>query len=543
MTLPVPLTVALQTSTTYLHVTRQLRSLSFRESAIGGFTSLTMSIDRPLGITSNEIAYYGKVYIYAGSVTIWEGRIEDLGKSAGTDGEVWELVAMGPAVHAHDRSIPLIYVDTTLTDMRRSDNVTPGGTDSVTEDPGGSGLDSLVLQMPSGTPLVTNSRVTVRYLRVREAGQKLARVDYAWDAGRISASLLVQLIARQAAPPGADTPRSQTFTTAGGAVAPTEIGADWTSGRDMAEFRIIWTGGASTVGDDITWAALRTVSIVATRYSKTGTELVTAADYSANTVLASEIVADLLGRLLPLYDGANATITTTSYAIDQLAYPDGVDAGRVLDDLMRLNQAYRWGAYATNPTTGKYRFEWIAWPTVVRYEADVIDGFDAPSSADDLYNEVRVRWRDPKGLIRSTTRTSSVPVLTAAGITRSTTLDLGDNIGSSAAADQAGDQFLADHQYPRNAGTLTVARKILDVTNGKLVSPWAIKAGELIRVRGVVPNVDSLNLTDRDGSTTFRIWEKAFDADRAAAVLSLDSYSASTAQALADLNRPELRRR
>src|SRR5690348_6728668 len=100
MTLPVPLTVAVQTTSAYMHITRQLRSLRFRESAVGGFTSLTMSIDRPLRVAANEIAYYGKVYVYAGSVTVWEGRIEDLGKSVSSDGEVWEIVAMGPAAHA-----------------------------------------------------------------------------------------------------------------------------------------------------------------------------------------------------------------------------------------------------------------------------------------------------------------------------------------------------------------------------------------------------------------------------------------------------------
>lgn len=542
MTLPVPLTVRLVTSSTDRHVTRELRDLTFREAAIGGFASATLSLDRSLATQPSELEPFTRVYINAGSKVVWEGRLEDPGRSASDDGQVWNVKAMGPSAHVHDVTGPIIYVDTTLADMRRSDNVTPGGTDSVTEDPGGSGLDSLVLQMPNQTPLVTNSRVTVRYLRIREAGQKLARVDYAWDAGRVSAALLVQFIARQASPPGADTARSQAFTTGGGAASPTEIGADWTSGRDMAEFRIIWTGGASLVGDDVTWASLRSVAIVATRYTKAGVELVTAADYSANTVLSSEVVADLLGRRLTSFDGANATISTTSYLHDQLAYPDGADSGRILDDLLKLEPGYRWGAYESN-SAGKYRFEWVAWPTAVRYECDAIDGYSAPGSAGGLYSAVSVRWRDSKNLIRTTTRTSTVPTLSAAGISRTAYLDLGDNIGSLAAAEQAGDEFLAEHQYPPNAGRLTVARPILDLIDGRMVQPYAIKAGELIRVRGILPSIDSLNATARDGATVFRVWSKDFSASRASAELELDSYSASTARALASLRRPESRRR
>lgn len=542
MSLNVPLTVRVLTSRAARAITADLRDLWFRETAVGGFAAARLSLDRPLATEPDEIAYYGQVSINAGSTVIWEGDLEDPGRSASGDGQVWDLVAMGPAAQTRDRVVPLIYVDKTLSDLRRSDNITPGGTNSVTEDPGIGSGDALVLQLPSGLPLVTNSRVAVRYLRCTESGQKIARVDYAWDAGRTSASLKVELILRTAGG-GSDVPRTQTFSTAGDVLAPKEIGTDWTSGRDIAEFRIIWVGGGVTVADDITWASIRDITVVATRYDKSGNELVTAAGYSANTVLASEVVADLLGRLLPGFDGANASIATTSYAITQLAYPDGVDAARVLEDLMRLEPGYRWAAGRRNPSTGKYSFIWTQWPTTVRYEADVTDGYGAPGSADGLYNAVTVRWKDSKGLIKATSRTSTVPVLTAASRTRTGFLDLGDNIGSLAEAQQAGDQWLADRQYPPNAGRLTIARPILDHVTGRMVQPYEIEPGYLIRVRGILPRIDALNATARDGVTVFRIWAKEYWASKAAAELELDSYPASTARALATLHQPPLRRR
>jgi hypothetical protein len=546
VSLTIPLTVRLKTARSDRHITRDLRDLTFRESAVGGWASATMSLDRPLRLQPDEIAYYANVYIYAGSRTVWEGRLEDPGRGASEDGQIWSLTAMGPAAHARDRTVPLVYVDTSLTDLVRADNVTRGGTNSVGGDPSVTTgtQEALTLQFVQGLGLVANSRVVVRYIKLMETGQHLARLDYTWDSGRTSTSLQVEVVCRtDGVTATGEVARSDNFNTAGAGSSPKLIVTDFNSGRNTAELRIIWTGGAVTVADDVTWASIRNLVIMATRYNKAGTELLTAASYTTNTVLASDVVADLLGRLLTSYDGANAKIAATAYTINQFAYPDGTTAADIFNDLMALEPAYRWGAYESN-SVGLYRFEWTTWPTNVRYEADVTDGYDAPGSADGLYNAVRVRWRDAKGAIRSTRRTASVPALTAAGLTREASIDLGDNVGSQAEANQAGDQFLAEHTYAPNAGTLTVARPILDQISGRMVAPWDIKAGELIRVRGILPRIDALNATARDGVTVFRVWSKEYNAANAAATLELDSYSASTARALAQLKaRPNTRRR
>jgi hypothetical protein len=80
-----------------------------------------------------------------------------------------------------------------------------------------------------------------------------------------------------------------------------------------------------------------------------------------------------------------------------------------------------------------------------------------------------------------------------------------------------------------------IARPIHDILAGRMVQPWEIRPGTLIRVRGILPRPDSLNATARDGLTVFRIVSVEFRASDAAAVLELDSYSTSVARALADL--------
>jgi hypothetical protein len=56
-----------------------------------------------------------------------------------------------------------------------------------------------------------------------------------------------------------------------------------------------------------------------------------------------------------------------------------------------------------------------------------------------------------------------------------------------------------------------------------MVQPWEIRAGNLIRVRDVTPRIDSLNATDRNGVTVFRVYAVDYDASSNTATLELDS--------------------
>jgi hypothetical protein len=529
VSIPIPLSVRLLTSRSDRHVTSELRDLTFREVANGGYASATISLNRPISLQPDEVAQYGQVFVYdaRNGNTVWEGRLEDPDRSADNGGPAWHITAVGPSAHTQDRARPIVYVDKRITPYVRVENVTPGADFSTGVDPGQAGStlpvdQSLVYQFPQGLGLVTNSRVAGRYDLLRLFGQKLARYDYTWDAGRTLATL-------------AEVSRTQTFNVAGAGASPKVHVTDYPAGRNTLDLRILYTGGAVTIGDDVTWASITEPVVVATRYDKTGAELLTAASYTTSTVLASDVVADLLGRLLPDYDGVNATITPTTYAIDQLVYEDGATPQRILEDLLVFEPNMRWGAYETVPSSGKYRFEFVAWPTTVRYEAEIFDGFSSPGSADGLYNEVNVRWKDAAGNVKFTTRTAAVTALTDAGLTRSGFLDLGDEVGSVTNAQQAGDKWLIEHGVAPNAGSLTVARPLTDLVTGMPVMPWEIRPGNLIRVRGVQARVDALNATDRDGQTVFRIASREYQAGSAAATLELDSYALTTARALATL--------
>lgn len=547
MSLPVPLAVRLSTSRSDRIVTREVRDLSFRSVAPGGFASATVDLDRPVSLQPDEIAYFGRMYIYdrRNGNTVWEGQLEDPRRTAGSDGQVWQLAGIGPSAHVHDRTVPLIYVDRDMRALIPADAVTPGAQASVSTDPGdpASQRQALVLRFPQQQTVAIDSRAVLRYDRIRQAGQKVASINYSWDAGRIDANFFVRAMLRpDGAIVGSDQARSDSLNTAGGGLSHRVVGTDWVNGKNVVDIILI-SATTGTVADDTCWASVATPVVRAMLYNKSGIEITTG--YTADTVLSSEVVADLLGRLLTRYDGANASIATTSFGIEQLAYPDAADPGKVLSDLMTFDPAYFWAAWESTPSTGRYRFEWSPWPSSVRYEADVRDGFDSPGSAGELYNAVRVRYRNEAGEIRTIQRTQTVQVLTDAGVTREGYLDLGDTTGVSLTqAQRAGDQYLAEHQYAPNAGRLHVARPVLDMVAGRMVMPWEIRPGTLIRVRGVLPRVDALNASARDGVSVFRVVGNSFRASSASADLDLDSYAPTVARALADLqNRPVTARR
>lgn len=536
MSLSVPLTVTLSTARGIKRITRDVHDLTFRSTSPGGYASAELPLNRPLDVQPDDVAYYGGVKITDGrtGLTVWEGRQEDPSRAAGPGGEVYHLTALGGAAHASDRTVPLVYVDNLPDRYTKTNNSTKWGEAGQDTTPGDA--PGVKLAAPRGTAWAINAYVAAHSTLLGDVGMKLARIAYSWYAEGTSASWHIMGLAYTSGTIFAD----QTLSSAGGSASGVVV-TNFANGDNTVHLQFQRQGTAVNPSDDLAWVLFYNVISRALLLDKTGTEITTG--YTANTVLASEIVADLCGRLLTDFDGANATIATTSYAIDRFSHPDGANARQILDDLMRLESAYTWHAWERSATTGKHVFEWVAWPTTVTYEASIADGYESTASADGLYNAARVRWRDANGRTRYVRSTSTVAELTAAGLTREIGLDLGDEIGSAANATQVAANFLADHAAAPNGGRLTIARPIRDLVTGKQVMPWEIRPGKLIRVRGILPHADSLNTTTRDGVTVFRVVATEFRASDAAATLELDSYSVSTARALADLAQTSTRRR
>lgn len=539
MSINLPLTVRIKTRREDVDVTAQIGDLRFRSAIPGGYASLEISLNRSLRVQPDDIEYFARVYVYDGrnGHTIWEGRLQDPGRGAGDQGEVWSIAAIGPWAHASDRTVPLIYIDTSLDRWTRSAASTPPAETSLSEfDPDN---PSLQIRSAEGTTVTTSWQGDWIYRSIFYAGQKVARVRADWVAETSSVNLNACIFARQGN--GASLFNTQiAWQTSPTVIAAQTASGGWNLAIDVVSFRA--TRSTSTLIAPSTFGIMFWgVTVRSILKDAAGADITSA--YATNVVLASEVVTDLLGRLLDQYDGANAVVTASGVSLDQLAYPDGVTAAQVFDDLAVSDPGIYPAVWESNDAD-LYRFEYRSWPTTVRYEANVVDGFDSPGSASELYNAVTVRWLDARGRIRTTRRTQVVQELVDAGnLTREFFIDISDEMGSELNAIAIGDNFLIEHQYPPNAGTLQVARPILDNDTGRMVAPWEILPGHLIRVQGVMPRVDALNPVARDGVTIFRVISVEFSASECTATLELDSYSRTVARALANLANRRPRKR
>lgn len=523
----VPLTVRLGNT----HITREVAAVGFRKEAVGGVRNIRLRLARPLDRT-DQVTAYTRVYLYDARTaeTIAEGRLSDLGRSAdASSGQQWDLVAFGPLQHASDKTVPLIYVDRQMDRWRRGVNSTP----NATTDTGEIDEDTPTLEVRAEEGKFINGtswKGDWNYRAIRDAGMFLARVRVDMDAGVSDANYRQQICTRINS--GTVTVARDIAASTTSSVRGAEIVTDFANGHDVVTLRAL-RQTADITGVETHWFSFANAIVHARRKAADGTDITTG--YSVNTVTAADVVKDLLGRVLDQYDGAGAIVAAGSNTIDQLAYPDGVTPAQVLDDMMALEPALYWTTGPSDPVTGKYPFEWKAWPTTVRYEVTLEDGGSFPASSQELYNQVVVRWANAQGRIRQVPLTGACPILDAAGVVRKAIIDLGDEIGSAANATIVGNAFLAEHKYPANAGTLAISRPIRDLTTGAMVEPFEIEPGELIRLRGVESYPDALNASSNDGQTVFRIWTMEYDSDSDTAQLELDTWSRTEANAISRL--------
>lgn len=551
MSTPVPLTVRVSTPKDSRLITDEINDLTFRWIDPGGFSTCTVSLSRPLAGQPEYIDYFSTLTVTdaRNGYVVWEGRLEDPARKAdGSRGQVWELSAIGASAFLRDVVRSRIYVDSTFTGFQRVANLAPSAQDSLTDDPGGSGKDALVLQYPSGMSVPANTRAVMRNELLLDAGANgVALVRYSWDAGVTDSAYELETVL---ATSSVGTAGAVHLLSTAGSASPVQIWqtTHYPTGRYRLEFKLTRVGaGTATIPNDNYWLSVFDLTYVASRTDRSGNAITDGSLYNPY-VLAHEVIEDLLGDYGDwIFDKSRANVAATATTqIKQLAYVDGADAEAVLTDLMALESGYTWRVWDRDSSSGGYVFEWVPVPTSVRYEADVIDGYDSNASGDGIYNAVSVRWRDAKGKPRTTSVTNfDEQLLTNLGIDRIAQIELGDEIGDVNAAQRAGEQWLADRATPANAGRLRIARPIFDFEVSRMVQPWEIRPG-LIRVRGVLPRPDALNAASRDGITIFRIVGCEYSAADGAATLELDSYPPTMAQLvgqLRELTRPGGKRR
>jgi hypothetical protein len=537
-----PLAVRVANSAFDSHITRMLDDIEYSTAAFGGFDTASFDLAKPITDPPEELAVESKVYIYdtRNGNTIWEGRLTDPGRSYDDAGHKWSMTAMGGKKHASDRFSPYIAIDSDLSGWKQSLAPVPEASGSLSTVPTVQDTPCLLLQFNRGIAVAGGDLITMRYDLIGDAGQNIGAFRYTHQEGATNTAIWAIRGGTRKISGGVVTIiRDQDFDTSVRTVGAMDI-SDFGSDQDQAVLRVVRTGTATNVANDLIWAAVTSLYVIAKLYKADGNYRTAASAYPLGYLTADWIVTDLLVRFCPNFDVANAVIDVTTYQIDQFAYPTGARPADMFEDLLLFHPNKRWAAWETNPATGKLRFEWTGWGSQPRYEATTQDGIDLPGSSTELYSRVTVQGLDQRGRIQSqVVQTTDQAVLRLLnGLVREAPpIDLGSEVFSVANANQIGTQFLTTNNTPPAAGTLTIKRPIRDLLTGRMIQPHEIRSDGLIRVRGLIPSPGGVTATDKDGTTVFRLANTSFRDSEQAAVCTLDSRAYTIEQLLARLAR------
>lgn len=523
------LTVRLSGATGERMITRLAANLSFKSIDPGGYASVQLDLKRPL--TASDLDPFSQIAVFDAETgeQVAGGRLLDPGKSVSSSGEVWSLVALGEGLaHAEDQERPYILIDSTLDDWRALSSSQTKVTWSAAPAPS-TEANGVLARVSDGATAIAGFRHTVAYKPIFLTSQSIGGIGYTLECGQSNVFWRMMLFVGDLG-----TPVKDNAWTTGAVSVVAEVG-EWASGEHTAYLRVERTDTTIVATED-TWAHASALRVLARRYDRTGALIEGAGKYNTTYITAEQAITDLWARMCPRFDLANARIDAGTDQFTQLAWPEGVTPAKVMGELMDGAPAYTWHVWEQLPS-GKFRAEWVARPTTVRYEIGVEDGFSGPGGTSGLVNTAWVVGTNVNGKKDSWYHTSANPVLDAEGLTRAITIDMGDEVFTEARADAVAVVAIEDSRLSATAASVTVGRNVYDHELGRWVHPYQIVPGELCRINGIRPGADTLNPAGVDGSTIFRIVSNDYSTSSASSNLELNSYTLTEARAIANLTR------
>ena len=540
-----------------VHVTSQVSGLSFSKRAQGGHASASLTLTTDLGAFT-DLGANDRVWIYdtATGRQVWAGYTEAPTPERGNQGERYQLTALGGYSLCLDQSEALPYLQSGADGWRQDAKVkgpaaaevslpgpypsgdrAAGGVDAM---PDGSARQALLIQWPQETDVKSGDRTGIR-LHLFE------------DAATMVPGAIVFTTARGATvippTPGGyevrwtgDNPADLTAVGAPGWGIFAQTADTYPTPPPATRFRfdtrtlaveLHRSGADVTIPDDQAWVGIDPPLVYGQLLTKAGARIDMATYYADHDdpvphLLASDVVADLVGRLLTHIDPARTTIAPTTYPITSLSYPGGVTADGVLSDLAVFEPDMLFEVLDADESTGLHAANYRAWPTSPRYAISTEDGYVQPGGDNGLVNRIAVYWADESGIQRVTIVTVPVPELAtpALGPPRIRDADpytLPDGLASAANALRWGQASLEIANRGTRSGTATVARPIRDLVSGAWVQPWQIEPGYLVQVM--------------ETQQVHRLTEVAYDDASCASVLTLDDPVLTDEQRLAVLTR------
>lgn len=333
-------------------------------------------------------------------------------------------------------------------------------------------IGGIVLMFPKGLVIAADTRVGVT-LDLHDTRSARISVDWASSNNDASTSFFARTHSSASEFGSASISDAFSFALNTGA-------SGTTSGNFASQYRyvslLLFRSSAGTLAADVTLRITGARNYASTAYESGGQSI----------LKASDVVKGVLNPgigMLPLLSQSTALIQSTTFNIPEL---QSIDAGMTARGyITAANAFHNWLAQVDVSRRLVFRPR----PTTPLYEVNTIGGAKftdaALNSGEDVYNFVGVQYQWPDGSAQLQWRSSTSPLLTAQGRTRTYLLNTSAVLTDAAAA-QLGDAWLTSRTKTPLKGNLEVSQSggLQTVGDGQPVHPSQLlrSCGEVVRL-------------------------------------------------------------
>lgn len=525
-------------------LTKYVTNLDFGDVDPGGYGNVSFDLPRDVNAEDFEEGAEIAVFDVEDGEQVGGARLLNPGRGIDpTTGEgIWKVAGIGEGLaHTQERKVPLFIADSRLDRWKSGASTSPNrewsqGAPPQDSEQSNTGLVFQINQASVGINAFTN----VNFYDPLQFGREIAGYKITHREGRTSTSSELEFQLRSENGSGNLDVLVATWQT-GERTSMREVGTHWADGGDRYKMNLVYVRRttADTANDPETqWILVTQASIFGKRLDRTGAEIIGGGAYSKGYVTADEAIIDTWARLCPRFDLLSARIDAGVYQHTNLVWPDGINTYDLMAFLMELEQGFTWAVWEKQPN-GKYRAEWRARDTEVRYEIPEVDAFDVTGGQDERLTKLYYTGDTSAGRYKSVNSEEADANLAAQGIeptdTRQISLEGVEGWDWEDEAYARATQELEDSRYRATAAQATVSRRVFDRRTGRWIKPHKMKSGYLCRIPNVRSRLDTLNASQSEGAAIFRITSKQFSAAAQQARLDLNSYTRDESRAIADL--------
>lgn len=457
-----------------------------------GSDTCGFTLRRDPGVQHSDLFAFTPCEVEVNGVNVWSGRVFETPTSDGVDPNI-SVQGRGWQYHLDDDAYTKMFVHARLNDWVDTRSLSTADLTLMTTGyQVDAGNRSILLSLPSAATAPIGTYVGA--VLDLGPGNTAARIVLTADGGgKVNGRLLLGSYNASPTSRGAAVENPQ--LSANSPTTSAVFSNTFSTARQWIELELYNGTGVVVTGDETMRIRITSAQLFGSTAWESG---------NASILKATDVIKDALPRA-PLLSQSTAGISTTAFSIPEFYFFDFRTPREVISAVNAYHNYRTRVEVDTTLSFGPY-------PTVPLYEIgaqEMVEFQDvSANSGEGIYNKVIVQGTGPDGTSLVATRTSS-PATTLPdlrGFSRTMILPVQSAL-TTAAANQIGDVYLANHRTTAFKGSMTVAPRGLrglgsygDVHPSELL----IGAGELVRFPGRIdPDTGALGREGRIASVTY----------------------------------------